>query len=67
MLIGLTVVLAATAIVAISVVAGLMNGILHRADGAILPAAVRAGGRAGLAVLGVLVAVAGVAGAWLAL
>ncbi|WP_041939698.1 MULTISPECIES: hypothetical protein [Frankia] len=58
--IGLTVVLAATAIVAISVVAGLMNGILHRADGANLPAAVRAGGRAGFAVL---VAVAGVAGA----
>ncbi len=60
MYVGLVVVLGMALVIAVSAVAGLVNGILHRADGASVPAAMRAGGRAGLAVLGVLIAVAGV-------
>lgn len=42
-----------TLVGAVSAVAGLAAGILHHMDGASMPYAVRAGGRAALAVLGV--------------
>lgn len=44
-------------------IAGLVAGILHAVDGASTAAAVRAGGRAGLAIAGVFLAAAGVAAA----
>lgn len=57
---GLVAALVGALIAALSLVAGLLAGILHRADGATWPAAIRAGGRAGLAVAGVLLAAVGV-------
>lgn len=50
----------------LSVLAGLVTGILHAADGATPAAAVRAGGRAALQVLGVQAAVVAAIGAVLA-
>ncbi len=44
----------------VGLIAGVLAAVLHRADGASLPAAVRAGGRAALTVLVALAAVAGV-------
>jgi hypothetical protein len=63
----IVVVLMVALIATASAVAGLVNGILHHADGASLPAAIRAGGRAGLAVLTVLLTGLGVLAGWLAL
>ncbi|ORT49023.1 hypothetical protein [Frankia sp. KB5] len=59
MLRAVSIVLAVALVAAIAAIAGLVAGILHAADGDSLPAAARAGGRAALAVLGVLAALAG--------
>ncbi|MCK9932531.1 hypothetical protein MXD62_36240 [Frankia sp. Mgl5] len=59
MYIPTTVLLAAALLVVACALAGLANAVLHYADGATWPAAARAGGRAGLAVAGVLLAVIG--------
>ncbi|CAO5152965.1 conserved exported hypothetical protein [Frankia sp. AiPs1] len=53
--------LLAALVVTVSVLAGLVNAVLHRADGASLPTAARAGGRAALTVAAVLIAAAGLA------
>ncbi|KPM52138.1 hypothetical protein ACG83_32005 [Frankia sp. R43] len=57
---GLVAVLVGLLIAALSLIAGLIAGILHRADGATWPAAIRAGGRGGFVVAGVLLASVGV-------
>lgn len=57
--------LVALLLVAVCVLAGLVNAVLHHADGATLPATIRAGARASLTVAGVLLAAAAVAvAAW---
>ncbi|KPM50402.1 hypothetical protein ACG83_40455 [Frankia sp. R43] len=62
---SVAVVVLAVLVLAVSVIAGLIAGILRGWDGATIPAAVRAAGRAGLTVAGVLLAaVSLVVAAW---
>lgn len=56
-----TVLLTAGLIITVCVLAGLINTVLHRAEGTTWSAAARAGGRASLAVAAVLLAAVGVA------
>lgn len=58
-----TIVLLLVTCAALATAAGLLAALLRHADGATWPAATLTGGRAGLAVAGVLLAAVGVAGA----